>query len=305
MKQSKLKNASLLLVLSIAMYSCQEEGSLTIENGEDLTQEIEKIETTYVEGDVKIENFFKSEKIETEASLELKEMLDKELMLSYVKQKTHSKSNSNGYVAVFKDITCAGNDELIVHMDCEDGSGSDTDTVDYKGDAYIDVNDNMVFKFCIVPNDFKQTNHDYAVLNLDSTVPSGAIRIDRKYDNEDHNNKNKSTTNGTVTTGWKGYTLLSGRNLVFSFLWYQESATVQNISSLDMTYAVLGKFGVDNEFNRGALITDDEDSRNANRCYIYTNGVANSVNTESERQSISNILSVGRNTSHFLTKVDY
>lgn len=305
MKYLKLKNASLLLALLTTIYSCQQGEDLEIKNSQNLTEEINKIETTYKEGDVKIENFFKSKKIETEASLELKELLDQELMSSYVKQKTHLKSNSNGYVAVFKDVTCAGNDELIVHMDCEDGSGSNTNTIDYKGDTYVDSNDNMIFKFCIVPNDFKQTNHDYAVLNLDAAVPSGAIRIDRKYDNEDHNNKNKSTIEGTTTTGWKGYTLLSGRNLVFSFLWYQASTTTQNISSLDMTYAVLGKFGVDDNFNRGTLITDDEDSRNANRCYIYENGVANSVNTELERQSISNILTVGRNTSHFLSRVDY
>lgn len=69
------------------------------------------------------------------------------------------------------------------------------------------------------------------------------------FDNEDRNNKNRSTINGSYTSGWKGYSLLSGGNLHLSWIMYPKISSSQTLPSFNMSYGVLGKFG-SNMYNK-------------------------------------------------------
>ncbi|QTE22135.1 hypothetical protein [Polaribacter cellanae] len=227
-------------------------------------------------------------------------------MKSYTKQKIYSKSSGINFVGVFKDLTCAGNEELKIFMDCED-SRPTTKTEDWTGDSYADRNKNLTLKFCIVPNNFVKTNYDYAILNLTSNVPNSTIRIDRYFDNQDRKNANNSTINGSLTQGWKGYTLLSGGNYQLSWIMYQKTNSSQALPSFNMSYGVLGRFGT-NKYNKGYILSDDEDSRNANRCDVYnysSSGIKTLLPIGSQRSSIlRNMMTEGRNTKLYLSKVN-
>lgn len=170
----------LFIMLAVFSFiSCQEQ-EVDIEGPVSLTKELEKIETIYSEGDTKIENKNFGEKIETEASPLLRKIIENELLESYTKQKTYSRASGISFVGVFKDLTCAGNEELRIHMDCEDNRPA-SKTIDWTGDSYADSDKNIIFKFCIVPNNFTKTNYDFAVLNLTSNVPNSTVRIDRSF----------------------------------------------------------------------------------------------------------------------------
>jgi hypothetical protein len=236
----------------------------------------------------------------------LRKIIENELMESYTKQKIYSKARGYSFVGVFKGLTCAGNEELRIHMDCED-SNPQSKVVDWTGDSYADYRKNIVFRFCIVPNNFTKTNYDYAVLNLTSNVPNSTYRIDRSFDNDDKHNKNRSTINGSYTSGWKAYALLSGKNLQLSWIMYPKISSSQTLPNFNMFYGVLGKFGT-NKYNKGYIDTDDEDRRNGNRCVVYkysNTGNITLLPIATERTSIlSNVLSDGSNTRLFLSEVN-
>jgi hypothetical protein len=290
--------------ITLALNSCQEEG-LDIQEPASITDELEKIETLFNEGDVKIENDISGEKIETDATFTLREKIEEELLESFTKQKTFSKAQSNNLVGVFSsNWSCGFYERLSIHMDCEDrrpgsySTGSVTNSGVYRGD--------VVLVFCPVPNNFVKTNFDYAVLNLTSTVPNSTYRVDRLFDNEDSGNKNRSYLGGRRAYGWRGYTSLSGRNLQLSWIMYPKISTPQNLPSLTYgrTYGVLGKFGSD----RQIIHSDDEDRRNANRCDVYrynSSGSRALLPIGTERTSVlRNILDEGRNTNLYISKVN-
>jgi len=301
--------------ITLALNSCQEEG-LDIQEPVSITDELEKIETTFNEGDVKIENDFSGEKIETDASPMLRKRIEKELMESFTKQKTFSRRNNNNLVAVFSPGlpsrgSCRGARELNVFMDCEDRGGS-SKVSGWVGGTGTDRNKNLKMTFCVVPNNFKRTNHDYAVLNISSNVPYSTYRIDRLFDNEDRRNKNYSSYLGgglPRTQDQTNYSNLTGRNYLLSWIMYPKTSTPQQFPSLFFleSYGVLGKFGI-NSSNQGYVFSDDEDSRNANRCNIYKysrNGVRTLVSNRNERTSVlRNILVEGRNTTLHISKVN-
>ena len=294
--------------IALVLNSCQEskDEELDIQEPTSITDELEKIETTFNKGDVKIENDFSVEKIETDSSPALREKIENELLVSYTKQKTYSRSSGVNFVGVFKDLTCAGYQELSIRMDCEDQRPK-TKIVDWVGDSYADTSKNSIMRFCIVPNNFTKTNHDYAVLNLTSNVPNSTYRIDRYFDNEDRKNSNRSTIDGTYSSGWKGYTLVSGRNLQLSWIMYPRTSSPTALPSYNMAYGVLGKFGT-NKYNKGYIDTDDEDRRNSNRCNVYkysSTGNRTLLPRAAERTSVlRNVLNEGRNTRLFISKVN-
>jgi hypothetical protein len=204
--------------IALVLNSCQEQ-ELDIQEPISMTDELEKIETTFNEGDVKIENDISGEKIETDASPALRRIIENELTKSYTKQKTFSKGNNNNLVGVFaggysSTSNCFGGRLLNVHMDCED-SRSSSRVGGWVGAAKTDSRRNVRMVICVVPNNFERTNHDYALLNISSNVPSSGYRVDRLFDNEDRRNKNHSQYLGgglPRIIDQTNYTNLTGRN---------------------------------------------------------------------------------------------
>jgi hypothetical protein len=291
--------------IALALNSCQEQ-QLDIQEPVSVTDELEKIETIYNGGDIEIENGNENfgEKIETDAPSALREKIEEELLGSYTKQKTFSKAQANNLVGVISNRACGYYQRLQIIMDCENRRPASYDS-GWASGSYVYRGD-VVLNFCQIPNTFVKTNFDYAVLNLTSNVPNSTYRVDRLFDNEDNNNKNRSYFGGTRIYGWKGYTSLSGRNLQLSWIMYPKTSTAQNLPALQFgdSYGVLGKFGA----NRQVIHSDDEDRRNANRTNVYkysNTGSRTLLPTGTERSSVLiNILDEGRNTNLYISKVN-
>ena len=304
MNQLINKKLSLLAIAFVFVFTSCEQEPEEMEQLQTLTQEIEKIETLYKEGDIKIENDLSEEKIETVASPELMEKLERELLKSYTKQTTYSKTSAFGYVGVFRDGTCGSYEELYVKMDCEDRRTNSYEG-GYTGDSGVvdGRHENVVFRFCFVPNGFKRTTYDFAVLNVSSTVPSGISRIRRHFDNEDNSNGNILMRNNVRKYGF--YQMGSNyfyKNTILSFLYYPRISTTNTPSSVGFPYGVLGRFGN----AQGYIRSDDEDSRNANWCKLWKyNDTNNGYDSEKEiRSNIPNIMDVGSNTKLYISRIN-
>ena len=297
------KKLSLFVILSAFIFVNCEQDSEEINQQQTLTQEIEKIETIFKEGDIKIENDLSEEKIETLASPELKAKLETELLKSYTKQTTYSKTSALGFVGVFRDGSCGSYEELYVKMDCEDRR-----TNSYQGGYTADSgvvdahHENVVFRFCFVPNSFNRTTYDFAVLNVSSTVPSGISRITRHFDNEDNRNGNILLRNNVRKYG---FTKIGSnyfyKNTILSFLYYPRVSRTNTPPSLGFPYGVLGRFGN----AQGYIRSDDEDSKNANWCKILKyNDATNRYNQETSSGNITNIMDVGSNTKLYISRIN-
>lgn len=293
MKRLIYKKLYLFTMLAIfSLISCQEQ-ELDIQEPVSITDELEKVETIFKDGDIKIENDLSEEKIETIASPELSAKLERELMKSYTKQKTSLKTSAFGYVGVLKDGTCGGYEELTLFMDCEDRRPASKEH-GWIGDSDVDRNKNVTLKFCFVPNSFKRTNYDFAVLNVTSTVPYGVSSITRHFDNEDGGNANKLFKNNIDLRKHSYFYQIGGnyfyKNTILSFLYYPRVNRSNPPSSLGFPYGVLGQFGD----SRGYIITDDEDRGNVNWC---------NLSNKRTKSNIPNIMDIGRNTKLYISRI--
>lgn len=285
---------SLLITLLLTLFCLSncEKDKLNFSDDITLTESINKIETSYKEGDIKIENIITDNKVETEADFSLKEKIRLELDRSYSKNQTYLKS-SNNLVGVFKYGSCGSWGELKVFMDCEDHN-SQSKSIGTTGQSYADYNGNVHLNYCVVPATyFQHSDVSYAVLNLTSDLPWGVSRIRRYFDNEDNNNTNSATYNGVEYSGWAGNCYF-GSNTLLSFYYYPETTTFSHPPSLGIMYGVLGHFGLAN----GYIYCDDEDNGNENWCYVdlfidskYISGYSG---------NIINIMEVGSNTRLYM-----
>jgi len=181
-------------------------------------------------------------------------------------------------------------------MDCED-SNPNSSSSGWIGDNYIDNRKNVLLKFCIVYNAyFEHINVDFAVLNLTTNLPWGVSRIMRYVDNEDDKNINKTIYDGNLYSGWFGDCWF-GNNTRLSFYYFPRTSSNVPFPNLGISYGVFGNFGN----QKGWIYTDDEDTKNANICYLEL-----FTGTGYLRQysgNIPNIMDVGNNTRLYLSQV--
>jgi hypothetical protein len=260
------------------------------------TEELLKVETIYQEGDIKYEGPVDQPKVESSSSQALKDKIKLELDKSFSKQVSYAK-NAGNLIGVFKDGSCGSYLELLVNMDCED-SNPNSDDYGWTGSSIVtDTYKNVQLYFCVVDNSyFVQTNVDYAILNLTSNLPSGVSRIVRYFDNEDSSNGNWTHYDGSSYSGWFGDSWF-GANTRLSFYYYPHT-TYHAFPSLGINFGVLGRFG--DADDQGYILSDDEDSGNANWCYKdIWNGTSW---TSGYSGNITNIMDVNANTKLYICK---
>ncbi|MDP3912449.1 MAG: hypothetical protein Q8R96_01760 [Bacteroidota bacterium] len=260
----------------IFLLSCEKDQNDSTDNT--LTQEIGKIETIYQEGAIKIENKIVSgiKKVETYADENYKEGIRQELEKSISKQTTYLKSGS-GWVGVLKNGACGSYQELSIFMDCEDGNWN-TSGSGWIGNNSIDANGNVTLVCCVVSQyNFIRCQVDYAVLDISGNpLPSGVNGFTRYIDNEDKNNKNKVTLNGTQISGAYGNNYFNA-NTTLAFQFYPKNSTTgTHCFNYQMGYLGIylhdfGLFGKPQSTtypsdirSLGSITSDDEDSGNAN-----------------------------------------
>ncbi len=283
----------------VFLLSCEKDGNDPTNNS--LSNEIKKIETTYKEGAIKLENKITSgiQKVETTADEKYRESIRRELEKSFSKQTTYLKSGS-GWVGVLKNGSCGSYQELNIFMDCEDGNWN-TSGSGWIGNNSIDTNGNVNLVFCVVSQyNFTRCHFDYAVLDISGNpLPSGVNGFTRYIDNEDSNNKNKVTLNGTTISGAYGNNYFNA-NTTLAFQFYPNNGTIEtDCFQYGLGYAgiYLHDFGLlakpqsytypSNILNYGSITSDDEDSGNAN----YLTQIINVPNTTCVTNIMANDIS--------------
>jgi hypothetical protein len=220
MKKNTIKKIVLFTLIASLLCSCEQAELIETETIDDITSEIEKIETIYQEGDIKIENDNSEEKTETLASSELMQKIRTDLEQNYSKTTTYSKSAAlylGGYgVFMGNGGTCGSYKILDIYMDCEDSSPK-TYELGYTGASKI-VGNNVLLKFCVVGGGSfsgNKFNEDFGVLNLghNRLVYKGSS-VTRHFDNEDRRNKNYVRYNGTKIKRILGNRRLGGGHTI-------------------------------------------------------------------------------------------
>lgn len=297
-----------MVITFLFLFGCEKDQNDS--NNNTLTDEIGKVETRYQEGDIKIENTVDPafQKVETSAPESYKEKIRQDLEKSYSKQTTYLKSVGNE-VGVIKTGTCGSYKELIVNMDCEDGSNNISKSVGWVGDCTVNSLGNVTLKFCVVGDAyFSIAKNDFAVLDLNGILPvsywpNGVGSIQRYFDNEDTGNKNSFSLGGTPFWGANGKCNFTN-NVNLAFYYYAGDQSRYNDycnASLGFSYGVFGWFGN----NHGWIDTDDEDYRNANSLIISPwNKETGSRPSYYNIGRVQNIVEGGNNTTLYISKVN-
>ncbi|MCX7985324.1 MAG: hypothetical protein N2662_00095 [Bacteroidales bacterium] len=279
----------------------------TKQEEQNITKEIEKIETAYKEGDTKIETFLQpgENKIETFASEEVKDQIRRTLEKNNSKKTTYLKAFSR-LAGVIANGSCGTFSTIEIFMDCEDTRNSSS-TGGWTGSCGLPGGRNAYLKFCIV--DAYYFTHiigiNYAILHLGGNIPGGVSAIVRYFDNEDDDNINWAYLDGKeIPKGtWYGQSWFE-YNTRMGFLYYPSVNAFGNSSfpNLGISYGVFGSIGA----NRGYIHTDDEDSRNSNWCFKYVYNKNNGTYTKTDindQTTIDNIIQVGGNTTLYMSKI--
>lgn len=252
--------------------------------------------------DTKNEAFIDDEsgKVETSASDEIKTKIQAVLDGSYYKERTYLGINDGeGLVGVLKSGNCGSYKELVIFMDCEDHKGHSW-TKDWVGDSYVDANQNLFLKICVIPtatHAFQRGQNEFAVLHLGGQIPAGINTITRLFDNENDSNQNsKYTTYGGKPLPQKNFgPCYFDVDTRLAFLYYKSNGTSNKFPSLGISYGVFGKFGD----AQGVIYTDDEDSNNHNVCYMTSpDGIRTTVNGV-----LGTIIDAHNNTSLYTSMV--
>lgn len=264
----------LTLILNIfLLVGCQQND--IIENFQDessISDLVEKIETSYETGMSKIENIWKEGDIKEESDFPGKftAKLD-------IPSTTQRKATFEDYVGVIKGQgqSCGSYSELEIYMDCEDSSNKNSSW------GWIGAIDNSasggnaLLRFCLVPKRlFSSSKHgDYAVLSFSTDKKN---TIDRYFDNEDSNNKNRVYLNGRQLNRVNGRffseitlngSFAQDTNTWMSFLVYRQDKTngANEFPNLGFSYGVMGTLP---GFDQGGIYTDEEDKNNTNNCHF-------------------------------------
>jgi hypothetical protein len=314
MKNNTIKKIAFYTLTTFFLYSCEQSEIIETEVVDDITSEIQKIETIYQKGDIKIENDTSREKVETIASSDLMKEIHGNLEKSYSKVTTAAKASGLyiGQWGVFMGSggSCGSNRTLDVFMDCEDSRPA-TSASGYTGASRL-VGRNVLLRFCVVNNSFSGNTYDkdFGILFLDNygyNALKGSV-VTRHFDNEDRRNTNYTKLNGSnISTrlGTNTHTILGEANtrLTFHIYYKYRYGTGAAFPNLGFSYGLLGSFGSGNT-NSGNIFLDDEDSRNANYCYFKEyNPVSDSyIAGRYVSNSIPDFMDVGRNTRLKISK---
>mgnify|MGYP000336087430 CR=1 FL=1 len=309
----------------MSLQSCENSDESLISDPNSLTEDLvdiensyAKIETDYVDGDIKEEFLFSKGdfKNETVADEETIAFISSKLKKNFSKKTVYNRTSNTQAVGVFKNGTCGSYKELVVHMDAEDSRNASR-KVGFTGSSSIDYRGNVTLNFCIVDNNpfvyigptspFSNITApvSYAVLNINAS--GGSYTLNRLFDNEDSGNANRTTYNGS-----RIYSLGSnsfGGNTLLSFKAYGPTngqsynpfLGYPSFPNIGVSYAVLGDVYTNRNYstNFGYISSDDEDRRNANYCdRILSNGSRTRVSGR-----VSNLLIADRNTTMYFTKV--
>jgi hypothetical protein len=318
MKKNTIKKIVLFTLIAGLLYSCEQAELIETETIDDITSEIEKIETIYQEGDIKIENDTSKEKVETLANSELMKEIHGDLENSFSKTTTSAKAARlylGGYgVFMGSGGNCGSYRKLDVYMDCED-SNPDTSKTGYTG-ASGTIGNNVLLRFCVVGGGTfsgNKFNEDFGVLNLgyNRLVYKGSS-VTRHFDNEDRRNRNYVRLNGINVRGalgdrrlGGGHTILGERNtrLTFHIFYKSRYGGGSSFPNLGFSYGLLGSFGS----NRGNIYFDDEDRKNANYCFFSKYDPVSSISNYAApgkkiSSSIPGFMDVGKNTRLKISK---
>jgi hypothetical protein len=298
-----MKNYLETIVLSAVMMavlaSCSDD---EVTNESNVTYQVEKIETQYREGTIKIEGVTKGRKNETRMPSRQVEELYHDIIAeskAYVQNKKFysqtGRIDFGGYdVGVFPwDGYCpSGYEEIHINMDCEDTNpmtsiGHSTYQYPYwqTGITVTREHKNVNFVICRVDGrkfkpfgEFNGANHSFAVLRLGNLIPGDPAythTLDRSFDNEDNNNKNSYS-------GDIGPNIVTS-NTLLRFVVMESTDALLNrdgasykglpIDAMgDRPYAVLsmGYYSTTNWYSDAGVLlyTDDEDNSNANWCKL-------------------------------------
>lgn len=261
--QKNLSVSIILVTASFLLSNCEKEEQNNIQD-DSITGEIQKIETAYVEGAIKIENIDDgSLKIETRANPEFMAKIEKELESSYSKQTTYLKATSQ--LGVFKVGTCGSYKTLDILMDTEDGGYRNSHIGGYVGDSYVDPTDNNVhLLFCVVGvmPACGTGGNNFALQLGNSFNTTNVLQIQRYFDCEDNKCKSQAYYNNA-----RIYEMGDSRfysNITLTWI-YTEAASGNN---LGFNYGMLGSL---TGYNDNFIYTDDEDNGNANVLKIRSN----------------------------------
>jgi hypothetical protein len=273
-----MKKDIIAIMSIIMMIGCTERNNeLTGSSQNDATMSINKLEYAYVDGNLKIEtdSTDSAKKIEFRASDEYLATIKKLGDTPNASRKNVSAVSSlvGERVGVIADYNSAGStgayDVLEIFMDCEDTRNANGREGWIGGNT---VDRNVTLKLCLVPKSlfsgYKYTR--YAVLSLDYGMDH---MIERFFDNEDSNNKNSIKLKGEVIKQDKISEKLGGgitqdKNTTLCFYYYdQDTKTgMESFPDLGIHYGVFGSTAENNR-SKGWILTDDEDSNNANQCW--------------------------------------
>ncbi|MFV0507288.1 MAG: hypothetical protein ACK5L5_11420 [Bacteroidales bacterium] len=256
-----------LVALLFTQFSCSEDNLDTNDGSNSITEEVAKIETTYKEGDVKIETAWDSssdDKVETFADEYTLQLVADELENVGLKNMVTLKSGSNP-VGVIQSGWCDPNRRLMVLMDCEDNRQKSSVSGSWYGNITKCSSGNITYNFCVVDGSLLKRNaYNYAVLDLSGNIPRGTDLVIRAFDNEDSRNGNRVTNAGNNFSGRWGNCVFGGKNIQLAFQYFP---SVSRGSTTFPDFGI-GDYGVFSNYNyaaRGTVFSDDEDRRNANR----------------------------------------
>lgn len=285
------------VVLCLFLASCEKEDSVKPDSAEEtfITDAIEKIETVYTEGCIKIEGFNPDYvKTETEAPDYIKQRILEELEASYSKTRVF-KSDFTDKVGVLRSGSCGSYPLLEVFMDEEDSDAASSQS-GWVGDSYVTTGKNIMLHFCIVNRafNFYRTTVDYAILNLSSDLYL-YYKVDglqRAFDNEDNDNDNNAELDNVPLSGWVGANYFGGNTRLHFYYFEKDVSSTKDFPNLGISYGTLGRYGN----YQGNIYCDDEDNSNNNSAARYDIYGVTSVG------DITNIWNAGVNTRLYISK---
>lgn len=277
-------------------------------NTNDVTSSIDKLEYSYVDGNSKIET-------DSTDSTVKKEFQAPSRYLATIKHLSEDRNGSKKSVMAVSSLvgtrvgviadyvtSTGGYDVLEIHMDCEDSNPNNVKS-GWIGANTVDKN--VTLKLCLVPKSlFSSYKYaQYAVLSLDYGYQN---MIERKFDNEDSGTQNWTNLNGTRLSSDAIYNQLGNGiqqdiNTTLCFLVYDQNTEtgMESFPDLGISYGVFGSTAENR--SKGYIITDDEDSNNANQCWYNWNNLSNPENS-SWRDHIGGIIEPGINTKIHIFK---
>lgn len=261
-------------LFTIAIFSSCSESSYLLDNEQELDVLTRSYEALVLSEDsAKIETRADRDTIQAIMDAYVTEMMNRNAVAKEKVMRT-AYSTTNNLVAVFKVGSCGSYKELEIIVDCEDRKGK-SNTNGNVGDTYVDGNENVHLKFCLV-----EANRYYpgGVLLIDrpSACPHNLEQIlVRGHDTEDSAERNSVVCNHLdYDTPAKISTWFTqiGRNvnLAWGFPNFGDPLYPAIGPASGIKYGLLSNGAA----STGTIYFDDEDSSNKNFLQLWSYGVS-------------------------------